>query len=428
MNPTPLYNFAPLLQVMGLGLVVAAGPLSWLWLRQRQAERSERLYRLTLLTLFLTFDLVLFGSFTRLTDSGLGCPDWPGCYGEANPAAAHVQISAAQAVQPTGPVTHGKAWIEMIHRYLATAVGVLILVLAVASSADAWRRRRAQMATTSRLGPPSRAAPIAAPFSTPLWPLLTLLWVCVQGAFGALTVTMKLFPAIVTLHLLGGLVLLALLSLQAARQQAWLTTPPQKALAPQPPGPSLSGTRGMNRRVSTGGMRATLIAALVLLTVQILLGGWVSTNYAVLACDTFPTCQGSWWPTMDFDQALQIWRPLGLTTAGVPISFQALTAIHYLHRLAAYAVLAFLLLTTWRLARHPQGRTLARALGTVLLLQVITGLSNVVLSWPLLGAVLHTGGAAALVVLLVWALAHPGPLPTPQPFPTTAAPRGVSAA
>ena len=405
MNTPPLYDFAPLLQVMGLGLVVAAGPLSWLWLRQREAGLPERLYRLTVLTLFLTFDLVLFGSFTRLTDSGLGCPDWPGCYGEANPAAAHAQISAAQALQPTGPVTHGKAWIEMIHRYLATGVGVLILVLAAATSFNAWRRHREGHASTLTT---------TASTGSPAWPLLTLLWVCVQGAFGALTVTMKLFPAIVTLHLLGGLVLLALLAAQAARQQA--------VLRPT----LLAGTHALEPGLH--GLRPLLFTALVLLTIQILLGGWVSTNYAVLACDTFPTCQGSWWPDMNFDQALQLWRPLGLTAAGQPLSFQALTAIHYLHRLAAYGVLAFLLLTVWRLARVPQGQILARALGAALLLQVLTGLSNVVLGWPLLGAVLHTGGAAILVLLLVWALAYCRPLHVSHPSSTTPAPRGVSAA
>ena len=115
---------------MLMGVVLALAPLAWVWLRQREPRRPRRLQALTVLTLFLTFDLVLFGAFTRLTDSGLGCPDWPGCYGNASPLGAHAEIDAAQAAMPTGPVTHGKAWVEMIHRYLATGVGVLITVLA----------------------------------------------------------------------------------------------------------------------------------------------------------------------------------------------------------------------------------------------------------------------------------------------------------
>ncbi len=368
MDAPALYDLAPALRLMLMGLVLAGGPLAWIWLRQRQASTTRRLQALTVLTLFLTFDLVLFGSFTRLTDSGLGCPDWPGCYGKASPVGAHAEISSAQQAMPTGPVTHGKAWVEMIHRYLATGVGVLILVLAAVS----WREHvRQQRGSTDVL--------------SPWWATITLVWVCVQGAFGALTVTMKLFPAIVTLHLLGGLLLLALLCLQAVRYAqmhdaaATLTMPP--------------------------GLRALLWWGLGLLTLQIALGGWVSTNYAVLACTEFPACQGSWWPEMDFFQGFELWRELGLTGDGQHISFAALTAIHYVHRLAAYVVMAALALLAWRLRGLPQWRAPARWLAALLALQFLTGLSNVVLDWPLLAAVLHTGGAAGLVVLLTWSLA-----------------------
>ncbi len=138
MDAQPLYDFSPAVHIMLMGVVVALGPLSWVWLRNKQGGSLRRLQALTLLTLFLTFDLVLFGAFTRLTDSGLGCPDWPGCYGNASPSGAHAEINRAEAAMPTGPVTHGKAWIEMIHRYLATGVGVLIVTLAAAS----WLQRR----------------------------------------------------------------------------------------------------------------------------------------------------------------------------------------------------------------------------------------------------------------------------------------------
>lgn len=364
MDAPALYDFSPVLRLMLMGLVLALGPLAWVWLRNRQASTARRLRALTVLTLFLTFDLVLFGSFTRLTDSGLGCPDWPGCYGNASPVGAHAEISAAQQAMPTGPVTHSKAWVEMIHRYLATAVGVLILVLATVS----WLNRFRQQGNIS-----------------PWWATLTLVWVCVQGAFGALTVTMKLFPAIVTLHLLGGLLLLALLCVQAVRYAQV-----HDALATvQVP----------------GALRRLLWLALAALVLQIALGGWVSTNYAVLACTEFPTCQGGWWPEMNFAQGFELWRELGLTSDGQHISFAALTAIHYVHRLMAYAVIALLVWTAWRLHAVPGLQRAARWLVGLLLLQFVTGLSNVVLDWPLLAAVLHTGGAAALVVVLTWSLA-----------------------
>lgn len=368
MDATTLYDLSPALRVMLMGVVVALGPLAWIWLRKRQVTTARRLQALTVLTLFLSFDLVMFGSFTRLTDSGLGCPDWPGCYGNASPVGAHAEISAAQQAMPTGPVTHGKAWVEMVHRYLATGVGVLILVLALFSWVEHRRNQRARLAMLS-----------------PWWATLTLLWVCVQGAFGALTVTMKLFPAIVTLHLLGGLLLLALLALQAVRYAQL-----HDAAATRP---------------ASAGLRRLLWWSLGLLTLQVALGGWVSTNYAVLACTEFPRCQGGWWPTMNFAQGFELWRELGFTAAGEHIDFAALTAIHYVHRLAAYAVIALLALLAWRLRALAQWRITARWLAALLLLQFLTGLSNVVLGWPLLAAVLHTGGAAALVLLLTWSLA-----------------------
>ena len=149
-----LYNLSPALRLMLMGLVVAVGPLAWVWVRSRKAPIAQGLRVLTLVTLFLTFDLVVFGAFTRLTDSGLGCPDWPGCYGHASPVGAQLHIDAAQATMPTGPVTHPKAWIEMIHRYLATGVGVLILTLTVTS----WMERK--RVRTQRRAAPSKASQI----------------------------------------------------------------------------------------------------------------------------------------------------------------------------------------------------------------------------------------------------------------------------
>ena len=390
MDSQPLYDLAPLAQMMLLGIVIALGPVAWVGWRHRGSARGHRLQALTVLTLFLTFDLVLFGAFTRLTDSGLGCPDWPGCYGSASPVGARADIAAAQEAMPTGPVTHGKAWVEMIHRYLATGVGVLIIVLTVATWLQ-WRRARAD-------------STVSPPVMSPWWPTFTLVWVCLQGAFGALTVTMKLFPAIVTLHLMGGVVLLALLCVQAVRHT--------------------QAVRGVQPAVLAAPLRLGVLVTGALVALQVVLGGWVSTNYAVLACTTFPTCQGSWWPVIDFAQGFQLWRPLGLLQDGSHISFAGLTAIHYAHRLVAYGVLLALAWLAWRLHRATALRLQARWLAGLALLQLATGLSNVVLGWPLLAAVLHTGGAAALVVVLTWALSSSRAALAPQgSFAPSSAPR-----
>jgi cytochrome c oxidase assembly protein subunit 15 len=258
---------------------------------------------------------------------------------------------------PTGPVTHPKAWIEMIHRYLATGVGVLILTLAVTS----WLERQKIKLS-------------------PWWPTFTLLWVCLQGAFGALTVTMKLFPAIVTMHLLGGMVLLALLKVQSVRYA--------QAQGEQPPVPLQGATRGL------------IVVTFFLLWLQIALGGWVSTNYAVLACTDFPACQNSMWPAMNFSEGFTLWRELGAGRNGDNISFQALTAIHYVHRLSAYIVFAAMLVLAARLYKVQAMRRAAMWLLGLAVLQVATGLGNVLLGWPLAAAVMHTSGAAALVLVL----------------------------
>lgn len=361
MVQTTLYDLAPALELMGLGLLLAGMPLAWFWRRHRLTGDAQRLQALTVLLAALTFELILVGAFTRLTDSGLGCPDWPGCYGSASPLGAAAHIDAAEAAMPTGPVTHRKAWIEMVHRYLATGVGVLIVVLTVWTW-QIWRRDAAQAVH-------------------PLWPGLTLVWVCLQGAFGALTVTMKLFPAVVTLHLLLAVGLLALLSLQAVRYRSWRSRPVTPAL------------------------RRWQWLALLLLLLQVALGGWVSTNYAVLACADFPTCQGQWWPPMG-TEGFVLWRSLGLDAQGQPLSLPALTAIHFAHRLLAGLVLFVLWGLAWRMGRSPVWKVQGHALMALATLQLLTGLSNVVLGWPLLSAVLHTGGASALTVLLVVTLAQ----------------------
>jgi heme a synthase len=335
-------------------IAIAALPLAYVAL----SRDPHKLRKLTWVTAFLTFDLILFGSFTRLTDSGLGCPDWPGCYGHSNPVSAGEQIRAAETALPSGPVTMTKAWIEMVHRYFAMAVGFLIIVLMVMH----WRR---WLRTRD-------------PAHTPWLATFTLFAVCLQGAFGAWTVTMKLQPAIVTAHLLGGLSLLALLVWQALRESGAAPLSPTAAR-----------------------LRPLAGVAFALLVLQIALGGWVSTNYAVLACPDFPLCHGRLIPDMDFAHGFTLWRDLGMTGGGEPIPFQALVAVHWVHRTVAFVVIAVLGLLAWRAWRLPALQRLARLLAALTLLQFLTGLSNVVLSWPLLLAVLHSGGAAALVAVMV---------------------------
>lgn len=377
-----LYDFSPLASLLVTGFLVGCVPLLVVYWRQRRASAVGRMYGLALMTLFLTFDLVLFGAFTRLTDSGLGCPDWPGCYGAATPLGASAEIAAAQQALPSGPVTLEKAWIEMVHRILAMGVGFLILVLAVTT----WFGRKPRE---------GRAA------FDPWWPALTLVWVCVQGAFGAATVTMKLFPAIVTLHLLGGYVLLALLTVLVLQ---------------------LASHQGLLQITSvTSGTRLGLALGLALLILQSASGAWVSTNYAVLACSEFPMCQGSWWPLMEFSGGFELWRPLGLDRNGAPISFQALTAIHFVHRLMAMVTILILAALAWSLRQHDGLRKPVRAMATLLALQLATGLSNVVLDWPIVAAVLHTGGAGAMVGVMVWLLmsTRTAEALMAEPLPTT---------
>lgn len=362
MNPMALVDWSPTLRLLLLAGLAAGLLLAVVVWR----HRGQGLRALTALTLFLTFDLIVFGAFTRLSDSGLGCPDWPGCYGQASPLAAQAEIHAAQSALPSGPVTWGKAWVEMIHRYLAMIVGALILCLAAAAW---WRRDRL-------------------PFS-PFWPSLTLVWVLVQGLFGKFTVTLKLYPAIVTLHLLGGMVLLALLAAQHAAFQP-------------------------HRRAMPAGVRRWAWALLLALAGQIALGGWVSTNYAVLACQGFPTCNGLWWPDMDAAQGFTLLRELGRAGHGGFLATEALVAIHMAHRAFALVVIAVAAVLLWRLWPLPAWRPAAQLLLGVLLLQVASGLANVILQWPLLAALAHTAGAAALVGGMVWLLTvsrAPAPLP-----------------
>jgi len=362
-------TFVLFLELAAIAIIFAGLPLAYLWTRPGYSFFQK----LNWVLVFMTFDLIVFGAFTRLTDSGLGCPDWPGCYGASNPFHALGEIQQAETAMPSGPVTVIKAWIEMIHRYLAMTVGALILVqVGVAFS---------KLKSLGKF-----------PFFCSLG---LLLLVCIQGAFGAWTVTLKLQPIIVTIHLMLALFLLACLTVYA--QQTWEQSAAVHALRIRPLPAQL------------------LLIAFVVLTIQIFLGAWVSTNYAVLACPDFPTCLGSAWPETNWEEGFTLWRQLGLNAQGEFISPTALQTIHWAHRLFAVAVLIVLGLLTLRALQLATPvlsglSRFAKLLLALLLLQVITGISNVVFQWPLLAALLHTAGSAALVFCLVrmsyWASWH----------------------
>ena len=345
-----------LIQLAITGLLVAMLPLAVVL----TSNDSNKYRKLLWVTLFLTFDLIMFGSFTRLTDSGLGCPDWPGCYGQANPVQAHADIHAAETLLPTGPVTVAKAWIEMIHRYIAMAVGVLIIAIVIV----AWRR---WLKSGRQLHSYAPALPTA-----------LFLLVCVQGAFGAWTVTMKLQPIIVTIHLLLGLTLLGILAILASRH-------------------SVIATVGAAARSISN----PAVIALALLVLQIVLGGWVSTNYAVLACTDFPLCHGMLIPPMDFGHGFTLWRELGKTANGDYLPAEALTAIHWVHRNFAFVVIAYIAWVAHKAMKIEGLRKTAKWILIAIAAQFASGVSTIYLSWPMAIAIMHNGGAALLVLLLV---------------------------
>ncbi len=312
---------------------------------------------LALLAALLAFFVITLGAYVRLSDAGLGCPDWPGCYGHLTPHHASEQIAVEEAANPHGPVTSAKAWKEMTHRYAASTLGLLIILLTVL----AWRRHLAD-----RTGEPR-----------PLLESLLLVLVVFQGLLGMWTVTWLLKPVIVSAHLMGGMALFALL--------CWL---------------ALRVSLNRSGQGVTGGLRWLLLIALIALIVQIFLGAWVSSNYAALACPDFPTCHGRWWPDMDPGQAFVWHRELGQTASGELLPLTALNAIHFVHRLGA--LLVTLLVGAAGIGLFASGRYLAGGgvLG-LLLLQISLGIANVLASLPLPVAVAHNGTAALLLAALV---------------------------
>jgi len=292
--------------------------------------------RLVLATLLLAFSVIVVGAYVRLSDAGLGCPDWPLCYGQATPG-DHLGVDAL-----------GRAWKEMAHRYLAGGLGLLILAVFF----SAWKRRQG-----------------------PLLAGALLLVVLFQATLGMWTVTLLLRPAIVAAHLLGGMATLALL--------LWLFF----SLGSHPSAPE------------TRALRLPALVALLAVVAQIALGGWVSANYAALACPDLPLCLGAALPPMDFHNAFHVFRELGQTSGGERLPAEALTAIHWTHRVFALVVVVAVGRAAFR--AFPAMRTLAVAIAALLALQFSLGVANVAFSLPLALAAAHNAGAALLLAALV---------------------------
>lgn len=311
---------------------------------------------LVLAATLLALCVVSLGAYVRLTDAGLGCPDWPGCYGTLTVPQSEAAILQAQTTYPDSAVEVGKAWREMAHRYLAGTLGLLVLAIFVLG----WKARNE-----------IKSSPYTSSF--------LLLLIGFQAMLGMWTVTMLLKPAIVSGHLLGGMSTLAVLSWLAHRHWGYYS----------------------DSIVTCQRLRLAIRFALVLLFMQIFLGGWTSTNYAALACTDFPTCHGAWVPDMDFSDAFHMVRELGLSKDGGALSLASLTAIQWTHRVGAlvsFIYLGALGLTTlkyWQLKRW------SVLLLVALITQIALGISNLVLHLPLVLAVAHNFTAALLVIIVV---------------------------
>ncbi len=304
----------------------------------------------------LTLCVISLGAYVRLSDAGLGCPDWPGCYGKLiGVPDNHTELSQAEAAFPHAPVEIGKAWKEMIHRYLAGGLGLLIAALAALAI---WPRRQSSMALPH---------------------LMLVGLVGIQATLGMLTVTWLLKPVIVTLHLLGGVLILAILVAIRASQTA------------------------REVQSSSAQLRASAWFVCALILLQIALGGWTSTNYAAMACTDYPLCQGQWMPAnMDWSHAFVFNRELGQTSDGQMLSLQTLTAIHWTHRSFAWVVLIACVALAIRLRRQVDTQHFGTWLLAAVVAQVALGISNVWLQWPLGLAVLHNTGAAVLLTIIVY--------------------------
>jgi cytochrome c oxidase assembly protein subunit 15 len=312
--------------------------------------------RLSIIAVITALCLVSLGAYVRLSDAGLGCPDWPGSYGTLTVPQSVDAIVHAQTVYPDSPVETGKAWKEMIHRYVAGVLGLMVLALFILG----WKK-----STSIKTSP---------------WLTTGLAGLIVfQAMLGMWTVTMLLKPAVVSAHLLGGMSTLAILVWIAHRH--W-------------------GAQ-MSRRALPNVYYWAIRLAVLVLFAQIFLGGWTSTNYAALACTDFPTCHGQMIPPMDFKDAFHLYRELGQSADGGNLTLASLTAIQWTHRVGAVITLIYLGFIAVNGLKYAQLIILSIALLVVLFAQISLGVANLVLHLPLVLAVAHNFGAALLVVIVM---------------------------
>jgi heme a synthase len=320
-------------------------------------SKSFKLFRvLVLIGTILALAVVVLGAYVRLTDAGLGCPDWPGCYGTLTVPQSEAAIASAQTAYPSNTVVVGKAWREMIHRYFAGTLGLIVLAI----FALGWTAKREIKSS---------------PWTTSFLVIL----IAFQAMLGMWTVTMLLKPAIVSSHLLGGMTTLAILVWLAHRHFGHYSASIVKSTQ----------------------LRAAIRFALLVLIMQIFLGGWTSTNYAALACTDFPTCHGVWVPEMDFKDAFHMVRELGLGANGGALSLASITAIQWTHRLGALITFIYLGLLTVNILKYWQLKRLGVMLFVVLSVQISLGIANLLLHLPLVLAVAHNFTAGLLIIILV---------------------------
>lgn len=324
---------------------------------------QKRLHRVALIASVVTLCVIVLGAWVRLSHAGLGCPDWPGCYGKLTWPVAPPDISAANEAFPERPVEIGKAWREMVHRYLA---GFLILMVVLIN----WIAWRGGEETRRFRG----------------FAALILGLILFQAALGMWTVTLKLKPIIVMMHLMGGMSTIALLSWLAFRSK------------PAPFG-QFEPVSGKVRS-----KRPLILFATLVLVCQIALGGWTSANYAALSCPDFPQCTGQWWPETDFPEAFTLVREIGVNYEGGVLDQAARATIHLTHRIGGVITLLVLLTTAFVLRRQASFRPGATLLLLGVCVQFTLGILNIVLQLPLANAVAHNGVAAILIVIMIWLL------------------------
>ncbi len=326
---------------------------------------NNRFHRLTLIASIVAFLVIILGAWVRLSDAGLGCPDWPGCYGQLTWPDAPAEVQSANQAFPERPVETHKAWKEMVHRYLA---GALVL-LVVALNWLAWMRPNGARSLKGLCG-------------------FLLGLIVFQALLGMWTVTLKLLPVIVMLHLLGGLATLSVL--------LWLWHASRSAHT-YSPGPQMRS------------MRRWVVLGMLVLVIQVALGGWTSSNYAALACPDLPTCMGQWWPATNFSEGFILWREIGVDYEGGVLDLASRTAIHMAHRIGAVITLLVLLYVAYRLIRVATFQRQGALLAALVVSQFVLGLLNVALHLPLANAVAHNGVAALLLAVLVSLLYRTSP-------------------